>query len=916
MAIQLYGAKAALFAALASVALLSGCGGGGGGSSGGGTGGGNTTSNPDPSPGFSVSIDRNELRFSGDEGGYINSQAILGTSNGSTAATVYTGALDLGTSIDHVTQQVVGTQLKFTIYPKSSLPAGEYRGTVQLFACADDKCARHFAGSPANVPYTITVNKGMSVSPTSLPLAAVSGATLVRDLTVQLPPGVSTFTVTTSASWMSAANTGSGVRVTTKPMPPGSYTGYLSISIPGRTIEVPVNYTVQTDATTQTQFTSDVNSFSFTATAGGAAGNRVVNLTLPSWTTELSGEINYNDSSKGWLALTKSGERSYTLSASAADLNAGSYSARLTLRSGYLTTPLTLPVTLNVGAATWAISGNTSFNVSASTGSTAQSSALQIDLPNLPPQGWTASSGASWLRLLNSSGTTGSTKLQVVLDNAAMLQLPHNGTYQADVTISSASGKVAANKVSFTLNKNLPEVNFAAPHLRLPNEGGTVILRGRGFDSVPDLPKALKVSGNAQINSITRINDTQLQLEVSGATSGTTSFSIGNALGVSTGTASVKVVAPTSYAYKAIATAGVKGSIVYDEERQSIYTANKTLGSVMRFAYAGGEWKVSSATLPTIESVAMSPDGASLLATATSGKIVLFDPVTLAEQGSYKVPDGVLNNNVYSPGGRIDGYALNSSPTLVMANNGKAFFQGSGGNPEGGLAYFDLVSRQYGGIPMSRGSFYVASGPGLGISGDGSRLLLGYQSNDSGNTMRYMDTADQIIKPNGAGIAYWYASAQSFHGERVTDGYSVWDKNFHLIGNIAIPDSYFSRAAVFSPDGKRLYSLSYTNYTGSQRIYVLDTSTRMVTSTDLPILGYIDLPDAPTCNGDQYCSPWPLSTISPDGKTLFFVGEKNMLAVPIPATLKQASARAPMQRAKQGGSTVPNILVPLKLSPR
>ena len=891
--------------------MLGGCGGGGGGDAGGGGnsgGGGN-----DPSPGFKVSIDRAELRFQGDEGGYIGTQSVLGTSSGSTTATVYTGALDLGTSIDHVTQEIVGTQLKFTVYPKSNLPAGDYRGSLQLFACADDKCARHFSGSPANVPYVIEVRKGLAVSPTTLQLAAVSGATLTRDLSVQLPPGASNMTASSSAIWMSVAVTGAGtVQVTTKPMPPGSYSGTVTVAVSGRTIDVPVNYTVQADATTQTRFTSDVDSFGFTATAGAAAGSRVVNLTLPSWTTELTGEISY-DVGANWLSLTKTGDRAYTLTASAADLAPGNYRAQLLLRSGYLTTPLTLPVSLTVGVANWAVSGNTSFTIDATTTNAAPTRTLQINLPGLPAQGWTAVSGAGWLKLLNASGTTGATALQVSLDTTAMLKLNNAASYQADVTISSASGKIAPTKVGFTLTKNLAEVTFASPHLRLPNEAGPLILRGRGFDSLPDLSAALQVTG-AQVSNVTRVSDTQLMLQVAGMASGSATFGVTNALGVNSGKASIKVVAPTGYAYKAIDTAGVKGAIVYDDERQSVYTANKTLGTVMRFAYAAGNWTVTAASLPTIESVALSPDGASLLATATSGKIVLFDPATLAVQGSYPLPQGYVRDNTYYSGGRIDGYNLNSSPTLVMANNGKAFFQGSGGIPEAGLAYFDLVSKSYGGIPTPAYNFYAPSGPNLGISGDGSRLLFGFQSNDSQNVMQYMDTADQVIKSNGGGIGYWYDSAQSLHGERISDGsYRVFDKNFSLIGNIVLPDNYYARTSVFSPDGKRLYAIAYNG--SAQRVYVLDSSVKLVTTTDLPVLGYVDFADAPTCN-DNSCGAWPLATISPDGKTLFIVGEKKLVVLPITATLNATAARAPMQRAKAGAGSVPEVLMPLKLKPR
>lgn len=73
-------------AAIGLSSLLVACGGGGGGGSGGGSSGGGGTS-ADPAPGFSVSIDRTQLRFSGDEGSVIPSQIIVGTGSGSNVPT-------------------------------------------------------------------------------------------------------------------------------------------------------------------------------------------------------------------------------------------------------------------------------------------------------------------------------------------------------------------------------------------------------------------------------------------------------------------------------------------------------------------------------------------------------------------------------------------------------------------------------------------------------------------------------------------------------------------------------------------------------------------------------------------------------------------------------------------------------------
>ena len=46
--------------------------------------------------------------------------------------------------------------------------------------------------------------------------------------------------------------------------------------------------------------------------------------------------------------------------------------------------------------------------------------------------------------------------------------------------------------------------------------------------------------------------------------------------------------------------------------------------------------------------------------------------------------------------------------------------------------------------------------------------------------------------------------------------------------------------------------------------------------------------------------------ISPDGKTLFFAGDLNVIVAPVPASLTTATARAPrVQRARMGAQVVP-----------
>jgi WD40 repeat protein len=417
------------------------------------------------------------------------------------------------------------------------------------------------------------------------------------------------------------------------------------------------------------------------------------------------------------------------------------------------------------------------------------------------------------------------------------------------------------------------------------------------------LAQSLKVGGATPL-SVTRVNDTELTVELPGAASGTVSFSVNNAFGVATGLPLLQVVPQGAFGYQAVPTQGRKGGILFDPVRQSIYTANKTLQSVMRFDFTGGVPAASSTPVGSVDSVAMSPDGKSLVATSTSGKIVLLDPSTMSVQGTYSTA-------------AVAGDALNSLPRLAVTNDGKAYFQGATWSI--GMPYFDLTTREFAALASDvRLEFY--SGPWFSVSGDGSRLNIVQSGSISpAPSMLYMNSSDNVLKVNPAGLTSWFEAAQSLRGERFVLTNVVYDRDFNLYGNLTLPDNaYIARAVVVAPDGSRVYLLAYDFVgSGAPRVYVFDSSTRMVLSTNLPLLGYFTIPDFPTCSNvnDYYCDTRPLGTISPDGKTLFFVGDANLVVAPIPA-LTPVSQPVGIQRARVNSVTVPAKMLPAIVSGR
>ncbi|AVR94588.1 hypothetical protein C9I28_01815 [Pseudoduganella armeniaca] len=848
--------------------LLAGCGGGGGGSSAG--------SAPDPAPGFSVSIDRTELRFSGDEGSRVEPKIIVGTGSGANVpTTAYFGGEDLGTAIDRVEAHINGTQAQFVVYPKAQLAAGEYSGKLKLSMCADTQCAQHFKGSPVDVAYTVSIAKGLKATPGSVDLRALSGASASATVNVQLPSGASSFSATTSASWLQVTNiTPSSMTLVASSLAPGSYSEWVTVRALNRQQVIPVTYTVTADPSSVTTIVPDRTSMDFSTPVGYSSNAQQLKVTLPAWVKTVDTSVEYR-TGWNWLSFVAGAGGDLKVVASAAGLRPGVYRADLVLR-GTQVQSVTVPVTLNVLSADWQVSGTSTLTVDAASTTTSLNGQISIDVPNVPVQGWQASSDASWLTLSRTSGSLRTDKLGIAVNVPEMLKLPNARTYTADITLSLPNGNTPSTKFTVTLDKRLPELNYVSPHTRLPGESGKYTLRGSGFNAFANISQVLQVTGTTPA-SVVRVSDTQLELTLPPA-QGDATFALPSNLGLKSDTVTLKTVAQPAIGYAAVPTQGYKGGMVFDAERKAIFTVNKTLGSLMRFSLNGSAWNVSSAAVTGADAVALSPDGKSVIVTVTTGHIKLFDPVTLAEQGSFKA-------------GYVSGDTVNNLPRLAVRNDGKVLFAGYSGvnDGNGGMPYFDLVTQRFGNIGGAYNFGWAVA------SGDGSHINIVQSASYSPlPPMVSLDGGDMVAKVAPGGLTFWYEGAQSLRGERFAEGtYTVWDRDFNKIGKVVIPNTaYMGRTPVFSPDGKRLYVMAYDStglYNGSTskpRVYVFDSSTRMVTSTDLPLLGSFDLPDYPTCNISAYeCDTRALGTISPDGKTLFFLGDVNLVAVPVPTTL-------------------------------
>jgi len=497
-----------------------------------------------------------------------------------------------------------------------------------------------------------------------------------------------------------------------------------------------------------------------------------------------------------------------------------------------------------------------------------------VSLSGIAPVAWRASvAGAPWLKLVHGNGITNASSLQVAVDPAEFAKLDNFADHTALVTITADQPDVPPTTTAITLRKALPELTYAGPYTMLPGQSALLRLRGHGLSTLGDPAKSLQISG-VNVSNVQVINDSEITVLASAGSAGAARFSIPNAMGIDTGGATVKIVSPTQFGYQAFATDGEKGTLRYDVERQSLLLVNRAQQKVLRYAFIAGRWATASVAIKGVDDASLSPDGQSLVVTSTSGLLSLLDPATLALQASYQ-STAYLASQYYV------------TSRLAITNDGRAWFpQGHWLNT---LAYFDLRKRQFG----RNGDDYY-DGPWFSLSGDGERLVMIRSASPwPTGPVQYMDASDGAIHHNpDTNLSMFHTSSQSRDGDRIIfDDLEVRDRQFKKLGRFAVNDVAYaglSPGSVISPDGTRAYVMylgPLTDPDMKPRIFVFDTSKAV--EGVFPVVGSFSVSDTPTScmRSESYCDPRMSTAISPDSKTLFFAGNKNVLVIPVPGSL-------------------------------
>jgi hypothetical protein len=885
-----------------TVGLLSACGGGGGGGSSG--------------PSFSVSYNRNAVSFDSFEGTIGTPQVIIGTGTGDPGGTVYAGVLIEGAGIAPSGVQLTfsGSTVTIVVAPRTDLPPGTYSGRLILQACADPQCTRHFSGSPYAVSYSSVVRTKLRLTPSSVALSAPAGESRRTRIAVTPTDGAATFSasVTGGSDWLRIENRDStGFDVVTAPLPGGIYNGSVSVTSGAFTQNLSVPFSVTPAAGGDRDIDLGSSTSRVINVAATGAAQQTFSVTPPTWSNEIATSISYTTGS-GWLSVVRGAGNTWTLNANALTLPPGSYAAIVTFAAAWPSAPRQMNVTLVVGSGL-VVSSRHSLTVNAETKAEQLAGSIPVAVAGGLPFNWTASTASPWLQIATATGSS-SMPINWTISQSALANLANFADHTATINVTTSLPNVPVGQVQVTLTRQLAELHQATPYLLVQGKSERLIVRGRGFDSMLNPASRLSIGGVTP-TSVSRINDRQLVVQLPPVASPSFSAQATNALGIPTGTVTLKSVAPVARPYAFVpGLGGTVKSLIHDGERDALFaTQSMSAGSnaVKRLVRSGATWTATAFATADVYDIALSPDGSALVMAMRRAELRWLDPVSGNEDTAARL---VLPNRYLSDDREFflaQGLTATADGLVWLATEPDFV------SPWKSLMAVNLRTKEIvGPYTEQNRAFTFYRGPLFAAPRDGSRMLGRQNSGISGST-----GTDDAVRYDAASATFDRSAKlrapfdmRFTHDGRLVlvDLARVLDANDDLHGLVRLPQSvgpeWQEVAGQISGDGTRVYllALPYRSVSGfsavasgiKPRLFVFDASAASANPSGLPLLGYVELNDYPSdCVGYSLCRSGLASTISADGNTLFFLGDRGLVVLPVPTALQPVSSVRPKSLA-------------------
>jgi hypothetical protein len=463
----------------------------------------------------------------------------------------------------------------------------------------------------------------------------------------------------------------------------------------------------------------------------------------------------------------------------------------------------------------------------------------------------------------------------------------HSGTITVTACVndpSCATGQLPGSPqvvaVSY-LVKSSVHAETVMPHVATTNQAGAVVIRGTGFvrDGVSKV-----AFGVVDAVSFTVVGDTEIHATYPALAAGTYALTLANASGAVPFSGKLAVVTPKTYAAGTLPYPSAPQqtlAVKYDAEREAVLiaasyfdgfnfnTASRVGNQILRYQFASGAFSaLTTKNIPLLQDIALTPDGAELIA-VTDTELIHLDPVTLAEirrntaalGGSTYFKDIVITNDGdallttgFVGSGATTTYLYPLSQSQFLATNHSCNYYGSSGvSADGSLAVFI----QGGLSPVPPLCSYDASG--------GAFAVLSTTANQTQCLNSGMGTCRRpSLDASGTRIAVIDSSFTV----------SIYDRTSTPLG--LLPGT--SGATAFSPDGARAYT-----YDSSGSLRTFDLTLATVAGKFQEIGTGTVLAGSPGPDMTIFSPPAVVRLVtSPDGGTLFLAGGNQLVIQPAP----------------------------------
>lgn len=425
------------------------------------------------------------------------------------------------------------------------------------------------------------------------------------------------------------------------------------------------------------------------------------------------------------------------------------------------------------------------------------------------------------------------------------------GYFCADATCTRVeAGNSQTVDVSYQVS---PVVNFVAPYVATSGVSHATIIRGAGFSGFTLRGVTF---GTTAATAMAVISDTEISATLPALAAGT--YAVGLDIPTHQGavptTATLVVADAPAYAAQTLAypaAASAIRSLIYDAERGALLVATAD-GNLLRYPYAAGAWGApASVAVTQLQDLALSIDGAQLLAATQTG-ITPVDPSALTLGAAVPATPALVT----------DSFVKN----VAVANNNLAIVTTGIAKSQATTLYtYAAKTATFG----DTGAVLNNATPATPRNGATVLMVTGDPSLTAAPTLfAYSPSANTVSATLLALNQNDIAPAMDRDGTRLAlNGLNVYGGDFALLGTLPAT----TRAVAFKPDGTRAFTYDASS---SPVVMSFDTSVTQ-DGAALPQVGA-----AVALAGDP--GTGAKMTISPDGGTLFIAGGNQIVIQPTP----------------------------------